>query len=302
MTRTASQRCDAAKERLEVVEQRWELKQKPGINPPRGGFHLDDPNQQIVADEDIFDEYGGFLNGGNIPELLTNFNFITHKKKSKGKNYKKNISRRKDHDEDSSSSDRDNDRRSSKMKHSSKRKQKWASHRQSHEGNSPVSHGDSGKLKGKSSSKHKQRRLHLDTDQESSFSSDSYEHKRRSRKRRIHNKTNRKDLSHSSMSEDSVDERYHGRSKHKDLRRHKKSKSLHEGGPSGEEKSSKKGTLIGYSLGIVGQLFLKAMLSSPLKKSWMSMGDLENISANHIFGLGEFLTCSESVTRFLIFQ
>lgn len=41
---------------------KWELKQKPGLSPPRGGFNLDDPNQQIVA-EDIFDEYGGeFLN------------------------------------------------------------------------------------------------------------------------------------------------------------------------------------------------------------------------------------------------
>lgn len=37
---------------------KWELKQKPGISPPRGGFQPDDPNQQIVA-EDIFDEYGG---------------------------------------------------------------------------------------------------------------------------------------------------------------------------------------------------------------------------------------------------
>jgi len=39
---------------------KWELKQKPGISPPRGGFKPDDPNQQIVAEEeDIFDEYGG---------------------------------------------------------------------------------------------------------------------------------------------------------------------------------------------------------------------------------------------------
>ena len=38
--------------------EKWELKQKPGISPPRGGFKPDDPNQQIVA-EDIFDEYGG---------------------------------------------------------------------------------------------------------------------------------------------------------------------------------------------------------------------------------------------------
>lgn len=39
---------------------KWELKQKPGISPPRGGFKPDDPNQQIVAD-DIFDEYGGIV-------------------------------------------------------------------------------------------------------------------------------------------------------------------------------------------------------------------------------------------------
>ena len=37
---------------------KWELKQKPGMSPPRGGYNPDDPNQQIVA-EDIFDEYGG---------------------------------------------------------------------------------------------------------------------------------------------------------------------------------------------------------------------------------------------------
>ncbi|GAV88003.1 Cir_N domain-containing protein [Cephalotus follicularis] len=51
---------------------KWELKQKPGISPPRGGFKADDPNQQIIAEE-IFDEYGGFLSGDNIPELLANF-------------------------------------------------------------------------------------------------------------------------------------------------------------------------------------------------------------------------------------
>ncbi|XP_042429408.1 uncharacterized zinc finger CCHC domain-containing protein At4g19190-like [Zingiber officinale] len=49
---------------------KWELKQKPGMSPPRGGFRPDDPNQQIVA-EDIFDEYGGFL-GEGIPSLLSN--------------------------------------------------------------------------------------------------------------------------------------------------------------------------------------------------------------------------------------
>lgn len=40
---------------------KWELKQKPGMSPPRGGFNPNDPNQQIVA-EDIFDEYGGKFN------------------------------------------------------------------------------------------------------------------------------------------------------------------------------------------------------------------------------------------------
>jgi CBF1 interacting corepressor len=41
---------------------KWELKQKPGMSPPRGGFRPDDPNQQIVADHDeIFDEYGGII-------------------------------------------------------------------------------------------------------------------------------------------------------------------------------------------------------------------------------------------------
>jgi len=40
----------------------WELKLHPGaMSPARGGFRLDDPNQQIPADEDIYDEYGGFL-------------------------------------------------------------------------------------------------------------------------------------------------------------------------------------------------------------------------------------------------
>jgi hypothetical protein len=41
---------------------KWELKQKPGMSPPCGGFRPDDPNQQIVADHDeIFDEYEGIV-------------------------------------------------------------------------------------------------------------------------------------------------------------------------------------------------------------------------------------------------
>ncbi|CAI9289235.1 unnamed protein product [Lactuca saligna] len=62
---------------------KWELKQKPGMSPPRGGFRPDDPNQQIVA-EDIFDEYGGFLGESVIPDLLANFS-TSKQKKSSGK-------------------------------------------------------------------------------------------------------------------------------------------------------------------------------------------------------------------------
>ncbi|KAH9565014.1 hypothetical protein CY35_04G055200 [Sphagnum magellanicum] len=57
----------------------WELKRQPGaMSPARGGFRPDDPNQQILADEDIYDEYGGFLAGvggeegeeGKLPDVL----------------------------------------------------------------------------------------------------------------------------------------------------------------------------------------------------------------------------------------
>ncbi|XP_020685955.1 uncharacterized zinc finger CCHC domain-containing protein At4g19190 [Dendrobium catenatum] len=75
---------------------KWELKQKPGMSPPRGGFKHDDPNQQIVADE-IFDEYGGFLSGGDIPlTLLSNFATGKSKKHSKNKSkhkHKSSVSR-----------------------------------------------------------------------------------------------------------------------------------------------------------------------------------------------------------------
>ncbi|CAN6200554.1 unnamed protein product [Urochloa humidicola] len=63
---------------------KWELKQKPGMSPPRGGFDPDDPNQQIVA-EDIFDEYGGFLGYCDIPALISNFSASKSKKHSKKK-------------------------------------------------------------------------------------------------------------------------------------------------------------------------------------------------------------------------
>jgi hypothetical protein len=48
---------------------KWELKSQPGaMSPARGGFRPDDTNQQILADEDIYDEYGG--------EFLSSFVFV----------------------------------------------------------------------------------------------------------------------------------------------------------------------------------------------------------------------------------
>ncbi|XP_062022930.1 uncharacterized zinc finger CCHC domain-containing protein At4g19190 isoform X2 [Rosa rugosa] len=101
---------------------KWELKQKPGISPPRGGFKPDDPNQQIVAEEDIFDEYGGFLSGDVIPELLANFS-SKPKKKSKKKTKRKTKQSPSISGEDRSSSDED-DKRGSKKKVSKLKKKK----------------------------------------------------------------------------------------------------------------------------------------------------------------------------------
>ncbi|XP_023525698.1 uncharacterized zinc finger CCHC domain-containing protein At4g19190 [Cucurbita pepo subsp. pepo] len=102
---------------------KWELKQKPGISPPRGGFNPDDPNQQIVA-EDIFDEYGGFLSsGGIVPELLSNFSSKPKKKKSSKESSRKKLQ--------SSSSrkakNQEDDERISKKKSKSKRKKQISS-------------------------------------------------------------------------------------------------------------------------------------------------------------------------------
>lgn len=236
---------------------KWELKQKPGISPPRGGFQPDDPNQQIVA-EDIFDEYGGFLSAGVIPELLASLSSTNHNKKSKSKRHRKNVSHKKYHEGNSSSSDSDNGKRRSKMRSKSKSKELRASRGQSHDGNSPASNDDNGKrilaMKVKSSSKHKKRASYLDSDQESDSTFDNYEHKRRSRKKHTRNKRNKKDLSYSSMSEEPKDEKYHVKSQRKDSRQFecackdknclshgcKKSKVSHEDNSSdGKRKSSR---------------------------------------------------------------
>ncbi|MQM14729.1 hypothetical protein Taro_047669 [Colocasia esculenta] len=108
---------------------KWELKQMPGMSPPRGGFDPGDPNQQIVAADDIFDEYGGFLSGGDIPALLSNFKSSKTKKHSKSKRKHKHklhaSGDRKAHGNRSPSSseaDPEKGRRISKRKHEKRRR------------------------------------------------------------------------------------------------------------------------------------------------------------------------------------
>ncbi|XP_012475532.1 uncharacterized zinc finger CCHC domain-containing protein At4g19190 [Gossypium raimondii] len=109
---------------------KWELKQKPGMSPPRGGFQPDDPNQQIVA-EDIFDEYGGFLSGGNIPDLLTNISCKPKKRKSSKKSKHKRNSSPSSWDsdvpnQDGLSSSSDDDEKKSKKKKTKKKRRNYS--------------------------------------------------------------------------------------------------------------------------------------------------------------------------------
>ncbi|KAG8382043.1 hypothetical protein BUALT_Bualt05G0035500 [Buddleja alternifolia] len=111
---------------------KWELKQRPGMSPPRGGFNPDDPNQQIVA-EDIFDEYGGFLGEPIIPELLTNFT-SSESKKSKSKHRRRSPEIR-EHQESESSSGDDKRRKSKKRLKKKKPKHSESSSSESSDGN-----------------------------------------------------------------------------------------------------------------------------------------------------------------------
>ncbi|CAN6162764.1 unnamed protein product [Urochloa humidicola] len=135
---------------------KWELKQKPGMSPPRGGFDPDDPNQQIVA-EDIFDEYGGFLGNCDIPALISNFSASKSKKHSKKKSKHKRVESA-SHEEsgrrESSyhlSSDSEDEKRNKTSR--SKRKKNYCS---------DSSHSDSivDARKGKHKSKHKHKKKH----------------------------------------------------------------------------------------------------------------------------------------------
>ncbi|KAL5098296.1 hypothetical protein RYX36_002623 [Vicia faba] len=140
---------------------KWELKQKPGISPPRGGFKPDDPNQQIVAeDEDIFDEYGGFLNMGDIPDLLLT-NLSKKPKKSKKKKHKK---QKLVHSESEASSD-DGESRSKKKKVKANKKKR--DYKDSSSSGSSASEKDHGKSR-HGSSKHGKRRHSLPSEESGS--------------------------------------------------------------------------------------------------------------------------------------
>ncbi|KAF5936041.1 hypothetical protein HYC85_027170 [Camellia sinensis] len=199
---------------------KWELKQKPGMSPPRGGFNPDDPNQQIVA-EDIFDEYGGFLTGENIPELLANFSSSKPKKKSTSKKHSRRSSptctESKDHKEYGSFNDDDDERKRSKMR---KRKMKRHKHSESspsdeaefdrHDGSSEDDDDDERKRSKKGKDK---RKKHKHSESSSSDDAEFDRHRKRSRHRH----------SYSSLSEDSgSDERRRSKHRHRSRHRHRR--------------------------------------------------------------------------------
>ncbi|KAF8772110.1 hypothetical protein HU200_006104 [Digitaria exilis] len=161
---------------------KWELKQKPGMSPPRGGFDPDDPNQQIVA-EDIFDEYGGFLGNLDIPALISNFSASKSKKRSKKKSKHRQVES--DIHEESSrhessyhlSSDSEEEKRNKTSR--IKRKKKYCS---------DPSHSDSevDARKGKHKSKHrhkKKNRSESSSDSEDEVCEDTRRHLKREHRR-----------------------------------------------------------------------------------------------------------------------
>ncbi|EFJ18388.1 hypothetical protein SELMODRAFT_420276 [Selaginella moellendorffii] len=86
---------------------KWELKQQlGGMSPPRGGFKPDDPNQQIIAEDDVYDEYGGFL-GEGLADALASFSRDRLKRDKKRHRKEKRHKRKKRRTDDSSSDSED---------------------------------------------------------------------------------------------------------------------------------------------------------------------------------------------------
>ncbi|KAL3498030.1 hypothetical protein ACH5RR_040762 [Cinchona calisaya] len=211
---------------------KWELKQKPGLSPPRGGYGVDDPNQQIVA-EDIFDEYGGFLIGDNIPKLLSNFSSNPKKKSSSKRKHKQQLSPAGTELSERSSSGDDKSRKLKKKRHKkSSRKHSASSFLENSDYDVPNDHQDDNrpstgdrvrelkkKRHNKKPRKHSKSSIpessdsdmpYYDDDQDNGSSSGD-ERERRSSNKKKHKRESRKH-SYSSQSENSDYDRHRKRS------------------------------------------------------------------------------------------
>ncbi|KZV25292.1 hypothetical protein F511_07424 [Dorcoceras hygrometricum] len=181
---------------------KWELKQKPGMSPPHGGFDPDDPNQQIVA-EDIFDEYGGFLGEASIPDLLTNFSSKKAKKKSsKSKHRRRSLLESAESSDDHGSGPSSGDAKQKRLKEKRHKRKK----RQHLESSSAESSEDGRHQR--RSPRHKSRHLEL----RSAESSEDIRHQKRSQKHKSH---------HSSPSEASDCDGQHGAKPNRHHHRHR---------------------------------------------------------------------------------
>ncbi|CAI9094996.1 OLC1v1030845C2 [Oldenlandia corymbosa var. corymbosa] len=211
---------------------KWELKQKPGLTPPRGGFKPDDPNQQIVA-EDIFDEYGGFLGENDISEMLANIHSSESNKLCRKRKHRRKLSpssRNKHDDPENGSSSSDDSGRRLKTRREKKFRKKLPHSRSEENSDSDMQHdaledkplasGDMGnrlkkKRRSKKLSRQSEASLHEadiryeHRDDRSSSSSDDRE-KRYSKKTRHKEKSRKR--SYSSQSDYSDSDRHRKKS------------------------------------------------------------------------------------------
>uniref|UniRef100_A0A0E0LFI0 CBF1-interacting co-repressor CIR N-terminal domain-containing protein n=1 Tax=Oryza punctata TaxID=4537 RepID=A0A0E0LFI0_ORYPU len=182
---------------------KWELRQKPGMSPPRGGYNPDDPNQQIVA-EDIFDEYGGFLGGCDIPALLSNFSASKSKKRSKSRS--KHRQAEPAAHEESSHSEAEKSNRTSR----SKREKEYCS-------DSSFSGAEVEARKSKQKSKHKKKHLlESSSDSKVEVDRDTRRHQKREHRKKKRNIT---ESESSSDSEVDIDTRRHSKREHRKKKR-----------------------------------------------------------------------------------
>ncbi|GAY46268.1 hypothetical protein CUMW_095700 [Citrus unshiu] len=192
---------------------KWELKRQPGnFSPPRGGFKPDDPNQQIVA-EDIFDEYGGFLAGDSVPDLLSSLSGKRRKKSKKKSKHKRQASsdseelRVSDDDGVTSPSDGEGRRSKKEKKHKKKTKRNY-----SKSSSSDVSEWNTHHRK----SRHKHNYSSEDSD------SDKYHRSRRSRQ--MHSYSSEDDSDYHHMIKERRD-KYSYRSEASDADRHNRNRN-----------------------------------------------------------------------------